>query len=229
MKLKLAGIAIAAALMTGWTGIAVSQTSAEAGAQRNAGFLTDYSKLKPVDGIDGTLRYIDTSADLRPYNKVMIDPVQIFTNPNPEYRGLQPDALKRMTDAFHGAFVGALAGGYQVVNKPGPDVMRIRLAITGVQPTKPDMGVTDFIPIKALFNVARSAAGEAPKVVEISAELEVLDPNGRVVGAAVATRKGDKTLVQGEKITWKDLQAIVDVWGKNMRQHLDQARGYAAK
>jgi hypothetical protein len=229
MKLKLAGIALTSALMAGWAGTAVSQTNTEASAQKNAGFLTDYSKLKPVDGIDGTLRYIDTSANLRPYNKVMIDPVQIFTNPNPEYQGLQPDALKRMTDAFQSAFVGALVGGYQVVNKPGPDVMRIRLAITGVQPTRPELGVSDFIPIKAIFNVARNVAGEAPKVVEISAEIEVLDPSGRVVGAAVSTRKGDKTLVQGEKITWKDLQAIVDVWGKNMRQHLDQARGYAAK
>jgi hypothetical protein len=229
MKLKLAGIAVTVALMAGWAGTAFSQTSTAASAPKNAGFLTDYSKLKPVEGIDGTLRYIDTSVDLRPYSKVTIDPVQIFTNPNPEYQGLQPDALKRMTDAFQNAFVGALVGGYQVVNKPGPDVLRIRLAITGVQPTKPDLGVTDFIPIKAIFNVARSAAGEAPKVAEISAELEVLAPDGRVVGAAISTRKGDKNLPQGEKITWKDLQAIVDVWAKNMRQHLDQSRGYPGK
>lgn len=229
MKMKLAGVAVAVALMAGWIGSATAQTNTGASAAKNVGFLSDYSKLKPVDGIDGTLRFIDTSADLRPYSKVMIDPVQIFTNPSPDYQGLQPDALKRMTDAFQTAFVGALVGGYQVVNTPGPDVLRIRLAITGVQPTKPDLGVTDFIPIKAIFNVARSAAGEAPKVAEISAEIEVLDPNGRVVGAAVSTRKSDKNLPQGEKITWKDLQAIVDVWGKNMRQHLDQARGYAAK
>lgn len=229
-KLKLAGIALTVALMAGCAGNGASQGSSTGGsAPKFSGFLTDYSKLKPVEGIDGTLRYIDTSANLRPYTKVMIDPVQIFTNPNPEYHGLQPDALKRMTDAFQSAFVGALVGGYQVVNKPGPDVIRIRLAITGVQPTRPDLGVTDFIPIKAVFNVARSAAGEAPKVAEISAEIEVLDPNGRVIGAAVSTRKGDKNLPQGEKITWNDLQSIVNVWAKNMRQHLDQARGYAAK
>lgn len=225
-KLKFAGIALTVALMAGCAGNSAFQSSS---APQFSGFLADYSKLKPVAGIDGTLRYIDTSANLRPYNKVMIDPVQIFTNPNPEYKGLQPDALKRMSDAFQNAFVGALVGGYQVVNKPGPDVMRVRLAITGIQPTKPDLGATDFIPIKAIFNVARSAAGEAPQVAEISAEIEVLDPNGKVIGAAVSTRKGDKTVPQGEKITWKDLQAIVDVWAKNMRQHLDQARGYAAK
>ncbi|MFA7292860.1 MAG: DUF3313 domain-containing protein [Rhodocyclaceae bacterium] len=229
-RLKFAGIALTVALLAGCAaGGGTQGGSAGAVAPQFSGFLADYSKLKPVDGVDGTLRYIDTSLNLRPYTKVMIDPVQIFTNPNPEYKGLQPDALKRMSDAFQSAFLGALVGGYQVVNKPGPDVMRVRLAITGILPTRPDLGATDFIPIKALFNVARSAAGEAPQVAEISAEIEVLDPNGKVIGAAVSTRKGDKTVAQGEKITWKDLQAIVDVWAKNMRQHLDQARGYAAK
>jgi hypothetical protein len=229
-RLKFAGIALTVALLAGCAaGGGTQGGSAGVGAPQFSGFLADYSKLKPVDGVDGTLRYIDTSMNLRPYTKVMIDPVQIFTNPNPEYKGLQPDALKRMSDAFQRAFLGALVGGYQVVNKPGPDVMRVRLAITGIQPTRPDLGATDFIPIKALFNVARSAAGEAPQVAEISAEIEVLDPSGKVIGAAVSTRKGDKTVAQGEKITWKDLQAIVDVWAKSMRQHLDQARGYAAK
>jgi hypothetical protein len=222
-KLKFAGIALTVALMAGGSAIGAGNGT------QNSGFLADYSKLKPVDGVDGTLRYIDTSLNLKPYTKVIIDPVQIFTNPNPEYKGLQPDALKRMSDAFQNAFVGALVGGYQVVNQPGPDVMRVRLAITGIQPTKPDLTATDFIPIKAIFNVARSAAGEAPQVAEISAEIEVLDPNGKVIGAAVSTRKGDKKVAQGEKITWKELQAIVDVWAKNMRQHLDQARGFPAK
>ena len=79
---------------------------------------------------------------------------QVFLTPNPDYKGMQPDAMKRMTDAFRMEFVGALASGYQVVNQPGPDVLRVRIAITGVQPTSPALGVTDFIPIKALFSVA---------------------------------------------------------------------------
>lgn len=229
MKLKLTGIAMFIALMAGCAGTGTSSSSTQAASSNFSGFLSDYSKLKPVEGIDGTLRYIDTSANLRPYTKVMIDPVQVFLTPNPEYKGLEPDALKRMSDAFHSAFLGSLVSGYQVVNKPGPDVLRLRLAITGVQAVKPAMGATDFIPIKAIFNVAREAAGEAPRVAEIAAEMEMLDAQGRVVGAAVSSRKGDKSLAQGEKITWNDLQAIVNVWAKNLRQHLDQARAYAVK
>jgi hypothetical protein len=107
--------------------------------------------------------------------------------------------------------------------------LRVRLAITGVQATKPPLGATDFIPIKAIFNVARDASGNAPMVAEMSAEFEMLDPKGQVVAAAVSTRKSEKTLPQGEKVTWNDLSAIASAWAKNFRAQLDQARGVAAK
>lgn len=55
----------------------------------------------------------------------------------------------------------------------------------------------------------------------------MLDANGRVVGAAVSTRKADKALPQGEKITWANLQAIAATWAKGLRQQVDFARGYA--
>ena len=229
-KLKFASVAVAVALMAACAGNETKPAASVGGSVSAAdfsGFLADYSKLKPVDGVDGSLRYVDTSMNLRPYKKVIIDPVLVFMTHNPEYHGLQPDALKRMGDAMQTAFLSALVDGYQIVNAPGPDVMRLRLAITGVQAARPPLGASDFIPIKAVFNVARSAAGEAPQVAEISAEMEMLDPNGRVIGAAVASRKGDKALAQGASITWQDLQASANFWDKNLRNYLDYARGYA--
>jgi len=225
-KLVIGTVSAAAIALAGCAGSPTTQGSTAAPIS-NSGFLSDYSKLRPLEGADGTYRYIDGSANLKPYNKILIDPVQVFVTPGPDYKGVQPDVLKRMTDAFRMEFVGAMLSGYQVVEQPGPDVLRIRLAITGVQPVKPDLGVTDFIPIKAVFNVARDAAGSAPQVAEMSAEAEVLDANGRVVGAAVSTRKAGKTLPQGDKITWADLQAIAATWAKGLRQQVDSARGYA--
>lgn len=235
MKLELIGVAAAVVLLAGCAGggsSGGSYSSSDAAATTNfkhSGFLSDYSRLKPVEGLDGSFRYIDTSANLKPYTKLLIEPVQIFMTPNPEYQGLQPDAMKRMTDAFQSSFQQAVASGYQVVSNPGPDVLRIRMAITGVQATKPALGVTDFIPIKAIFNVARDASGNAPMVAEMSAEFEMLDPKGQVVAAAVSTRKSEKTLPQGEKITWNDLSAISNAWARNLRTQLDLARGVAAK
>jgi hypothetical protein len=50
-----------------------------------------------------------------------------------------------------------------------------------------------------------------------------------VVAEAVSTRKGDKTLAQGESITWKDLQGIAASWAKNFRQQIDRLRDYSAR
>jgi hypothetical protein len=64
----------------------------------------------------------------------------------------------------------------------------------------------------------------SPEVVELSAEMELLDSKGNRLAAAVANRKGDKNLQQGEQITWAHLQAISDYWAKNFRQRLDELK-----
>ena len=84
---------------------------------------------------------------------------------------------------------------------------------------------SSFIPIKALVNVGRAAVGESPHLLELSAEIEVLDPTGRVVMSGMSTRQGDHTLAQGGKITWADLTPILNAWAKRFRQSVYEARG----
>jgi len=190
-----------------------------------SGFLGDYSQLQPASGKQGVLIYINKNVDYSAYTKVMIAPVEIWPSPSSDYKGVQPDALKHMTDDMRASFVNALQPGYQVVDHSGPGVLVVRIAITGVQPTSPSLNATDFIPIKALFNFARSTSGNAPQVVEMTAEMEVLDASNKRVAEAVVTRKGDTNLAQGANITWSQLQSITDYWGKSFRQRLDQLRG----
>lgn len=189
-----------------------------------SGFLSDYSKLQPAKDREGILIFMNKTADYSGYTKIMFEPVQVYLTPNPDYKGVQPDALKRMTDGFLDSFRRHLTPAYQLVHEPGPDVLRVRTAITGVQMVSPAVGVTDFIPVKALYNLGRKAAGEAPQVVEITAEMEVLDADGKSLVLAVATRKGEKTLKQGDQITWEEMQAITDYWAKGFRQRIDQLR-----
>ena len=189
-----------------------------------SGFLGDYSQLQPVKDREGVLAYVNQTHDYSVYKKIRFTPVEVFLTPNPDYKGMQPDVLKQMSDGFLDSFISAFGSDYQLVKENGPDVLTIRMAITGVQLTRPAMGVTDFIPIKALYNLGRKAAGDAPMVAEMSGEVEMLDPQGKRVLAAVATRKGEKTLKQGEQITWSELQAITDYWAKNMKQRVDQLR-----
>ena len=215
--------------------VALALTAGAAGAQdqstqkpQYSGFLTDYSKLQPAPDREGVQLFIDRSKNYRPYTKVMFEPMEVYLTPNPDYKGLQPDALKRMTDVLLSSFKKAMAPDYQVVDAPGPGVLRVRTAITGVQAAKPPLGATDFIPIKAIFNLGRAAAGASPQVAEMTAEMEVLDENGARVAAAVATRKGEKSLPQRDQVTWKDLEPIATYWAASFKQRLDELRGVKA-
>lgn len=199
-----------------------------ADAQPYSGFLGDYSKLQPVNGKQGVLIYINKDVDYSAYTKVMIAPVEIWPSPSSDYKGVQPDALKRMTDNMQASFENALKPAYQIVDQPGHGVLVVRIAITGVQPTSPSVNATDFIPIKALFNFARSASGNAAQVVEMTAEVEVLDADNKRVAEAVLTRAGNVNLAQGAEITWAQLKAITDYWGKSFRQRLDELRGVSS-
>lgn len=197
-----------------------------AGAAQYSGFLAPeiYQRLQPSPNVEGVRSYVDRSRDYRAFRKIMFDPTEVYLVPNPEYKGLPKEALARMTGDFQNAFKAALAPDYMIVTQPGPDVLRIRSAITGVQPAPPQRGAMDYIPIKALFNVARKAAGNEPQVVEMSAEFEVLAPDGALVAAVTATRKGDDHLPQGAQINWEQMQAISDFWARNFKERLDELR-----
>lgn len=200
-----------------------------ADAPVRSGFLSDYSKLKPVDGLEGTERYINRAAPIGSASKLYLDPVEVFVAADGAYKGVQPATLNRIAESFKQALVNeAGKGGYQIVDAPGPDVLRVRLAITGMQPVSPGLGVTDFIPIKALYNAGRAVSGHAPRTAEMSAELEVLNGAGEQVAIAVVSRKSDKNLAQGDSITWNDLVPIVGAWAKQFRNGLDELRKTSA-
>lgn len=209
----------------GGTGATAAQASGSGGL-RPSGFLGDYSQLRPVPDREGVNAYIDKSANYRSYTKLMFEPVKIIVAPGAAANQVvPPDVLARMSSELIAAFQRDLTPKYQVVSVPGPDVLRVRMAITGVQAAKPESTAVDYLPFKAVYNVARSAAGNAPRVAEMTSEIEVLDPNDKRLVAATATRKGDQKLPQGEAVTWEQLRSISEYWAASFRRRLDELRG----
>jgi hypothetical protein len=155
----------------------------------------------------------------------MLDPVQVLVTPKPDEPPVPPEVLQRIAQQFQLSLTQNLVPAYQIVTQPGPDVLRVRAAITGLEPAKPPPGAIDYLPVKALFNVGREAAGAGPRVSELKSELEVLAPTGQRVAAATASRQGDERLPQGDQITWDSLPPITDYWARNFRMRLDQLRG----
>ncbi|HUU49910.1 MAG TPA: DUF3313 family protein [Nitrospinota bacterium] len=87
---------------------------------QGSGFLSDYSKLKPgpesysdQSGVD--YLYEKEGFDLKNYNKVLMDRVVFFFKADAQYKGINPDEMKELADAFHKAFVEALGKEYPIV------------------------------------------------------------------------------------------------------------------
>lgn len=218
MQVSLGAVLVSTALLAG---------CASTPPPSQTGFLGDYSQLQPATDREGVMLYVAPGADLRPYTKLMFDPVQVLATAGPDGAQLPPEVLARVGGQLQESLRRALEPAYQVVATPGPDVLRVRSAITHIQPAKPEAGAIDYLPFKAIYNVGREAAGAGPRVAEMQAEIEVLDPAGKRMVAATVTRKGDQQLPQGDRISWESLPPITDYWARNFRARLDQLRGVA--
>ena len=210
-----------------------------------AGFLSDYSKLQPVSNGDGAERYRKPNVNWKQYNKVMLDRVRVWYKGDADYKGIDPAELKTLTDYFQNAIVKALAPTYPVVTQPGPDVLRMRVAITDLVPTKPEMSVvTLVVPYATVADVAAGGGtGSTPYLGQTAIEVEVLDSRSNEVLAAYVDRQAGKkydiNLSQGvgsavEKgvssytkaySTWAYAEAAFDYWAGLLRKRLDEAHG----
>src|SRR3970040_1910524 len=112
--------------------VAISAIALSAGtAFAASGFLSDYSKLKPVQSQTGTdLVYAvpDAAKRLAVYSSVMVDQPEILFSADSEYRGMKPEDVQAIAAMMREAVQQKLtAGGYSVVEQPGANVIFLRL------------------------------------------------------------------------------------------------------
>jgi hypothetical protein len=144
-----------------------------------SGFLGNpsaYDLLKKVS--DGnTYRWIKPGVDPKKYNKFMVDSVIFFLADKADYKGIDPQEMKELADEFNKQLVAAFKGKFPIVVDPGPDVLRIRIAITNIQPSRPGVSaVTSIIPIGlGVSLIKRGATGGWTGSGETAAEIIMQD------------------------------------------------------
>ena len=188
-------------------------------------FLGDYSMLGPGAEGQAALAYVKSGVDFKPYNKLMFERVVVVYSQNADHQNIDPTVLKELTDYYQKALLEAVKGGYEIVDKPGPGVMRVRVAITGVKPSKPLANTLSTItPVGWVTSGAtKIASDDNVGTGEASSEMELLDAvTSERLAAAVDRRQGGKSAFRGK---WDDTKDAFDFWAKRFRVRLDQARG----
>lgn len=126
-------------------------------AEKGGGFVGPYAaKLQPGPKGGAAERWIKPGTDFSKYNKVMLDSVVFYFAPDSEDKGIDPVVMKELSDSFDKELVNALKDKYPIVTEPGPDVVRIKYALTGIRQSRPVLSAfTSITPPGLAVNVVK--------------------------------------------------------------------------
>jgi len=100
-----------------------------------SGFLDDYTLLRPGGPGDVRLVYRNPAADWHRYHSVMLEPIAIWRSGRKSLDPVPEDDLLRLAHAFERAVRARLGRNFRLVDRAGPNVLRIRMAITEARAT----------------------------------------------------------------------------------------------
>lgn len=192
-----------------------------------SGFLQDYSKLQPGGEDRADYVYINKDVDFTKYKKAFVDKVVIYLTPELQSRGIQPDVMKELADAFEKELAMEINSSLPMVDQAGPDTLRVRVAITDIEPSDPVLNtVGAILPVGWVISAASKATtGAAANVGKASIEMEVLDSvTGKILGAAVDTKVGAKYDIAGTS-KWGHSKKAFKEWAQKIRERLDEVQG----
>jgi hypothetical protein len=190
-----------------------------------AGFLGDYSRLRTTGADEAVLVYLNPALRLRDYDRIVIDPVTVWRADGATLGGVPPDELQAVVATLSAATRHALEGEYEIVERPGPRTLRVRVALTETEGAGAVLDLASPPPTRVPSGSQRLAPGTAALVTSAGIESEILDSlTGQRLMASVDRRAGPKRLKDGAD-TWDDVANTFVAWAERLRTRLARERG----
>jgi hypothetical protein len=221
---------VAMALMALVLGVAFMASAGFAADKKYSGFLGDYYKnLKPGPDGGAKERWLKPGVDFSNYKKLMVHSVIFYFADDSEDKGIDAAEMMELTDAFNQELIDTLKDTYPFVTEPGPDVARVRIAITNVKKSKPGVSaVTSVLPIGlAVSLVKKGATGSYSGGGATSAEVAVLDSMSNDV-IALAVDEQDAGFTERFSKLGSAKEAF-KFWATRLKTFLDQTRAQRIK
>jgi hypothetical protein len=207
------------ALMAFVAGCATTQTAPD---QQGNSFLGSYYKdLAPGPEGGAKMRWLKPGVNFAKYNKVMLDSIVFFFAEDSDYKGMDPYALKELGDGFNQQFVNALKDTYPVVSEPGPDVVRIRIAVTDLKASKPGLSaISSVVPAGlGISIIKKGASGSWAGSGATSAEFMAIDS---MTGAVIAVAQDERSAGFTERFSkWGSAEDAFKFWGERVKLVMD--------
>ena len=195
-----------------------------------SGFLDDYTILRQGKEGEALLVYKNPEADWTAYDKILLDPVLFWGKRETMNHGITPEQLQTLVNNFYLILYQELSHDYRMVERPGPNTLRIQAALTKVTESAQelDLVTTSVPPTRSVQRLFGSLAGRPVLTGEASLESKVTDSlTGELLGATVDRRIGSRTLDEAAVYSWQDVDNIMRFWAQDLRYRLCKGRGGA--
>jgi len=193
-----------------------------------AGFLPDPSLLQPGGPGQAALVYRNATANFAAYNKVFLDPVTIWTEPDSALNSVSESQRQAAADRFYSDLYNALSKHCQMVTSPAPGAMHLRVALTDA--TTPNAllnTVAHYAPFG--FSTGYSLASLAFNngigyfAGTAAAEGYATDAaTGTLLWQAVDKRGGTTALIANTLNTWRDVDNAFRAWSDKLAARLQE-------
>jgi hypothetical protein len=182
--------------------------------------------LQPGMKGEAQLLYINPKADFTAYDKIIIEPISVWRNQGSDMVDAPKEDLEYLVNYLYASLANQLDQDYEIVTRPGPGTMKLRIAITEVKGSKVAMDIfSTIVPTTRVLSEARNlATGTQAFVGKAAIEGELVDANsGERLLAAVDERAGGKS-VRGATDEYSDVEEAYAYWAARLKIRLENLR-----
>jgi Protein of unknown function (DUF3313) len=199
--------------------------SAAGGEFVESGFLTaDYSRLAPVKPGSARRAYENPKTSFSSYDKLYINRITVWRDQD-QTEPIESADFQKVVDALHAVATREIGKSFTLVDKPGPGVGRLRIALVAID--HPD----DRLDVYVSRGDALLAESDAPVPTGLRqfgrsawVEAEILDGVTNEPIFAVVDRVADVIPRTKPIESWLDLQLAFDAWAKQAAGRLAELK-----
>jgi Protein of unknown function (DUF3313) len=192
-----------------------------------AGFLPNASLLQPGGAGRIALVYRNPTANFGQYNKVLLDPVAIWTAPDSPLNDVPQSQRQAAANRFHADLYNALSKRCQMVTAPSPGTLRLRIALTdATTPNATVNTVATYTPyVSTGYGLASLAFNNGVGYFAGTATAEGYATDattGTLLWEGVDKRGGTTAMAENTLNTWLDVDHAFDAWSQQLASRLQE-------
>jgi hypothetical protein len=159
------------------------------------------------------LVYSKADVGPRTYEKVLIEDVRISYDESSAYKDFTPAQQERIREAAAAAIRAAIGERFAIVTEPGPGVLRVRPAITGVRAEEKKKRFWTYTPFGFVKGRVDAATGKNIALLSATAEIELLDAeSGECLAAVADLNAGYESATSQEYASFRAVVAKLGGW-----------------